>query len=196
MQAMMGQGFGGFNPMQRPNLSYGGKGGSGFNPMMGNNMNFMQQMLGVGNGSSRQELLHWAFKGRNAIAYVNTIFRISQTWDDLIDRDRVPTPDEINSLMWDALFTLGENPFYISFQHQLCAVQKSAALDWFAANELEVIGARQKNRLDHKRQQMALIAFVATLLYGPKWGAEVATAVRRHTHDEEFEDYIGGLDNG
>jgi hypothetical protein len=47
-----------------------------------------------------------------AFRFCDAICRISNTWDDLIDRDRAITPGEVNSAFWTALADLPMNLFY------------------------------------------------------------------------------------
>ncbi|HWI68294.1 MAG TPA: hypothetical protein VNS88_07930 [Nitrospiraceae bacterium] len=83
-------------------------------------------------------LLTDAVKGNKAAeALLRDGWGAMAVWDDLIDQDRVPTPEEINLAMWRLIATIPANPFYREHFADLFPLIKNAALTWMASNEVE-----------------------------------------------------------
>jgi hypothetical protein len=138
------------------------------------------------------ELVHWALKGNSeAIEFYGLLAGISQTWDDLIDGDGVEiTPEVVNAMMWDALVELPNNPFYARHFPRLNTLVQQTILDWLAANELEAGGTADKRVSFILRDSLAgVLVHCAYLTGGYEWANEIAPAVRRYIHDEDFDSY-------
>lgn len=57
-------------------------------------------------------LLEWMLGTTEAVDFLVTLFHIAEVWDDLIDKDKPVSDDQINEAFVMSLFDLGENPFY------------------------------------------------------------------------------------
>ena len=144
--------------------------------------------------ATERELLHWALQGdEQAVAFLETLGRISQVWDDLVDRDRPVAPEAITGAFRRCLIDLPLNPFFAAFREHLVGALDMVILDWMTANALERDPANTESDTALAyvlRDQLAgLIVLCARLLHGDAWALKVAVAVRRHIHDETIEDY-------
>lgn len=141
----------------------------------------------------REFLAHVLAGDQQAIELAMMVFRISQTWDDVIDDESVSNR-RINEMMWDALFSLTENPFYVQHINEIKPVLKMAALDWMSANELERGSEHDRTLAYVLRDSLTmLVQQLALIIGGYKWAVEVTPAIRRHFHDEHLADYLGEL---
>jgi len=117
---------------------------------------------------------------REAIAFVRVAFDVFETWDDLFDKDRECTPNEINAAFYAALVTLPRNRFYAENFALLNPLVETAILDWYAANSYEAAktleGLRQAYVLKSTAQQ--LIVMSARIVGGHEWAAEVNAKLR------------------
>lgn len=147
---------------------------------------------------TERELLVWGMKGdMNAVLFLESVMRITQVWDDLIDKDCVPTPENINACWRDALTGIPRNPFYRRFCDELIPLMDSFITDWHIANTLER-GTEQDKRIAYiiRDSLNALIIHCAALIGGHDWAVVVGIEVRRQVHDEDFEDYCRSVEHG
>jgi len=125
-----------------------------------------------------------------AVAFCECLFRVSQTWDDLIDQDKEVSKNQINSMMWEALVVLPSNPFYQRWQHELQPLLKAFILDWIDATTLESTDDHGKNIAFVLRDSVgAVVSHCAYLIGGYDWMVKVSPDVRRHIFEEKLEDY-------
>lgn len=130
-----------------------------------------------------------------AIQFVVRVFRALHVWDDLIDRDKPLTDDEINSVFWDLLVVLPTDPFYTRNIALLNSTLVNAIVNWHIANKLEREG-------DDKDKSIAFIlrgAYIdilsasAFVVGGMEWVKAVGPAIRRWAHEETFTEYMENL---
>lgn len=72
----------------------------------------------------------------DALSFLQDISRISELWDDLIDRDKVITEDQIEAAMMSALVSLPLNPFYQKHHTYLTPLVLQAINAWKDSNVL------------------------------------------------------------
>ena len=130
-----------------------------------------------------------------AIQFVVRVFRALHVWDDLIDKDKNLTDDEVNSVFWDLLVVLPVDPFYVRNIALLNSTLVNAIVNWHIANKLEREG-------DDKDKSIAFIlrgAYIdilsasAFLVGGMDWATEIGPAIRRWAHEETFAQYMENL---
>lgn len=130
-----------------------------------------------------------------AVQFVVRVFRALHVWDDLIDRDKPLTDDEINSVFWDLLVVLPTDPFYTRNIALLNSTLVNAIVNWHIANRLEREG-------DDKDKSIAFIlrgAYIdilsasAFVVGGMEWVKTAGPAIRRWAHEETFEQYLENL---
>jgi hypothetical protein len=133
---------------------------------------------------TESQLIRWALDGNEeAIAFVDAVSAISQTWDDLIDRDCDVSPEAINSMMWTALVELPNNPFYARHFGRLNTLVQQVIVDYLTADKRVSFILRDS--------LAGLIVHCSLLIGGYDWANAVAPAVRRYIHDEDFQAYAG-----
>ncbi len=54
----------------------------------------------------------WLLGNQEAISMVQTLVNVAEFWDDLIDGDKVPTPEESDAAFWGILVELHANAFF------------------------------------------------------------------------------------
>ena len=143
-----------------------------------------------------EQLANWIVRGnQDAYNFLIVVTNVLHFWDDLIDKDKPLSKDEIHSRMWDALVTLPRNKFYRTYFDELQPVLNCAIANWMAANQFEA--GEQKADLDIAfiiRSDYANLAIHSALLIGGEgWAATVAPHVRRFWHREGREEYERAL---
>jgi len=130
-----------------------------------------------------------------AIQFVVRIFRALHVWDDLIDRDKAITDDEINSVFWDLLVVLPTDPFYVRNIALLNSTLVNAIINWHIANKLEREGNEKDKSVAFilRGAYIDILSAAAFVVGGMQWVQEVGPAIRRWAHEETFDEYMVNL---
>lgn len=130
-----------------------------------------------------------------AIDCVWLIFSIGHVWDDLIDRDRHVTDEEIHAAFWQALVLLPTNSFYVQHITTLYPILLNTIVNWRAATAMERTGeARDREVAFVLRAGYAdLLSMSALLVGGQEWSIQVTPEIRRWMHEESYAEYLDNL---
>ena len=131
---------------------------------------------------------YWLMENEHAIAMINDFNRLSQTWDDLYDRDKPVDPAEVNRMMLRALVTIPRNPFYQQNFHDLQPVVEHCLFNWMDSNWLEQFGDNRDLQVSYilRSATTDLLIHVAYLVGGPDWRLKAAADIRKMIyHDNE-----------
>ena len=136
-------------------------------------------------------LFNYIYKGNaEAIALSYCLLRIAHAWDDLVDKDKELTNEDINNAFVDALFTLPNNPLW---DFRLNSVLYSVYLRWQEANVIEADKASTDNDLAMAWMLRAslydLFVIIADKLYGRAWAEYIGVSVRKF-YGESLKSYI------
>ncbi|MGP3789760.1 hypothetical protein [Pseudomonas sp. B392_1p] len=133
-----------------------------------------------------------------AILYCETLFRISQTLDDLIDGDKPISGDDVYRAFWEALIELPSNPFYRQNEPFLRPLMAAAMQDWRDSVSLERAGDHHGRTLAFvlRDQLTGLVVQCAGIVGGFDWMQEIGGEVRRYFHDETLADYLSEFKTG
>ena len=146
----------------------------------------------------RDHLLRWLRGDVAAVALIEDLGAITQTWDDLADGDAAVSHGALDDAFVRALTMLPRNPFWLRHQADLLPLLEAWILDWQTANVIE------RGQLDNqdmlrvawviRDSSAALIVACARIVGGWAWARAVSLEVRAWLHDEPFDRYVGGLD--
>lgn len=131
-----------------------------------------------------------------AVAFCETLFRISQTLDDLIDKDRAPEDAEIMSAFWQALIELPANPFYRQHEPYLRPLMATALQDWRDSVAMERADDHHGKTIAFvlRSQLTSLVVQCAYLVGGEGWMNQVSVAIRRHFYEDTLDTYLSDLE--
>jgi len=142
---------------------------------------------------TERAFLQRVLKGQAApIHFCESLFRVSQTLDDLVDRDKPVTDDAIYLAFWEALIELPANPFYRQHEPFLRPLMAAALQDWRDSVTLERDGEHHGRTLAFvlRDQLTSLVVQCAGIVGGFDWMQEVGAEVRRYFHDEYLASYL------
>lgn len=124
-----------------------------------------------------------------AVEYCQIVFRASQVLDDLIDGDKVSSLSVVNTF-WEIMIDLPKNSFYREHVDTLVPMQQVFLQDWEDASNLEKLGDEGQNIAFALRDTVGgLIIHAAALVGGREWARGIATAVRKHVHEDTLDEY-------
>jgi len=125
--------------------------------------------------------LSYFLKGNiDAMRLIIDIFDLIHIWDDLVDKDKERSNDEINNAFRIALIDIPLNPFYQRYQGHLIPLIMNCILQWEDANEMEKMGDSDKHQAFMLRASVIqLISYCAFLIGGMEWSRQVGTNIRK-----------------
>lgn len=126
-----------------------------------------------------------------AVEFVERFAGLCQVWDDLVDRDKPVTPEQVSETFIDALVHIPRNPFYQRHLPELQPIIEQLILDWLTANELERGDRHELTLAFVLRERLAsLVVRCASLLGGFEWGAAVGRRIWLRNHDGHLDEYL------
>jgi hypothetical protein len=146
---------------------------------------------------NEREFLQAVLQGNGpAIAFTETLFRISQVLDDLVDRDKPVSDAQIYRAFWEALIDLPGNPFYRQHEIALRPLMASALQDWWDATRLESESDIHGRTLAFVLRDMltGVVVQCAGLVGGFEWMQAQSVAIRKHFHEDTFGKYLDDLE--
>ena len=140
-----------------------------------------------------------AMGDEHATRFLLSMLDVAHLWDDLVDRDRIPTDSEVNKAFTDMLITLPANPFFRRYQEHLHPIVVNSIINWRVSNQLEN-GRSEIHRLEIayilRSSFVDLWTQVAYIMGGMDHAVAMGFKVRRGTHHEGFELYRKNLGLG
>jgi hypothetical protein len=83
------------------------------------------------------ERLEWFGGNQEALFMVDLMIDIAQTWDDVVDKDKEVTENDINRAFSNALIYLPLNGFYRQIQYQIIPMWITVISSFETANKFE-----------------------------------------------------------
>lgn len=142
------------------------------------------------------ELFNEIYKGNEQAKQLSfDLIQVSQTWDDLIDKDIEVSDDQINSAFIKSIFEMQANPLW----HQMGMAYHvlNVYLRW---RDATIIERSQHSDDDLNKCYMLragmydLFVLIAYFLFGDEW-AKIAGPVVRRFYGETLEDYKKEIKN-
>jgi hypothetical protein len=140
------------------------------------------------------KLMEW-IGDASAVNFILSFSDLCEVFDDLIDKDKPVTDDDIIRTLFTALVDIPMNPFFAHYRHQLVPVVITGINAWLDANKLERGSDNDKVFAYVLRDWYAeLVSFVIYLTRGRHYLRTVSMDVRTFfTHHETLEQYREGL---
>lgn len=135
------------------------------------------------------EVLMHALKGNEAaVRFCIDITFIAHVWDDLVDRDKERTSDEISNAFKSALVDIPSNPFYLANINDLRPLMMNVILQWQDANKLEVNGNTHDKHMAFmlRASFIQLFVYCAFLCGGGGWAETIGPEIRRIYQEDLF----------
>lgn len=144
--------------------------------------------------SRNAKLMEWV-GDTNAVSFILSFFDMCEVFDDLIDKDKPVTDEDIIRTLFTSLVDIPMNPFFVQFRQNLVPVIITGINAWLDANKLEKGSDNDKVFAYVLRDWYAeLVSFVIYLTRGRHYLRTVSMDVRTFfTHHETLEQYREGL---
>lgn len=144
--------------------------------------------------SERDAMLAAHVGDAGAINFLTTLFTIAETWDDLIDGDKLVPVEDVNRAFMFALVGLPANPFFAKYRDQLLPLLIVGINTWQDSNKLQG-GTLSERAVAYvlRDWHCEIASFCVFLLHGTAAMQRFSSVFREfHTRHETFDQYLGG----
>jgi hypothetical protein len=116
---------------------------------------------------------------------------LSHLWDDLVDKDKEATEDEINNAFLICLVYLPANPFYRSIQEQILPMWLTVVSAYQTANKFERDKDAHGIEISHGLRYAAgnIVAYMVYVCVGPEKAKEFLPDMWKNIFFERYDDY-------
>jgi hypothetical protein len=138
-----------------------------------------------------EQFLVFAMKGdMDAVRLVKAIVQVAGVWDDLIDKDKPVSDEDINTMMWNALVAIPTNPFYTKVGALLQPLFQVGILNWHLSNEMRKEPGRSREIAHVARYSAGDVAlYMMALIGGVEWVRAHGAQMKLRMQREDFRRY-------
>lgn len=135
--------------------------------------------------------LEWFGGNQDALNMYRMFVTLLHTWDDLVDKDRPKTEQEINNAFLICLVYLQANPFYKSIQEQVLPMWLTVVSAYETANKFEKDKDEHGIEIGHTLRYAAghIVSYAVHVCVGPEKAREYLPDVWKNVVHERFEEY-------
>lgn len=135
--------------------------------------------------------LEWFGGNAEALAMYQMFVDLSHTWDDIIDKDKDLTSEQVNHAFLIALVYLPANPFYKSIQPQILPMWMAIVAAYEAANKFEKDKDPHGLEIAHTLRYAAgnIVAYAMLVCLGPEKAREYIPEMWKAVVFERYDDY-------
>lgn len=124
----------------------------------------------------------------HAVDWLLMVFQAIQLFDDVADGDEVKR-DDLNSVIWNTLVCMGQNPFYRENSSVLTPLMGAMILKWQASDTVERYGIADAKSFNWRAGYYDLVLMAVQLTQGTEFATKNAHIVLG-LYGETLEDYL------
>ena len=135
--------------------------------------------------------LEWFGGNQDALNVYRMFVHLAHLWDDLVDKDKEATEDDINNAFLICLVYLPANPFYRSIQEQILPMWLTVVSAFQTANKFERDKDPHGIEIAHGLRYAAgnIMAYIVHVCVGPEKAKEFLPEMWKAVFYERFDDY-------
>jgi hypothetical protein len=135
--------------------------------------------------------IEWFGGNQYALDMAYMMEDISHTWDDLIDKDREVSEDQVNKVFMCCLVYLPTNPFYRNIQDAIIPMWVTVISSYQTANYFEKTKDQHGIEIAHSLRYAAgnILAYAIHVCVGPEKSKEYIPEMWKEVFFERFDDY-------
>jgi hypothetical protein len=137
------------------------------------------------------DTLRDCLRGRqDAVDLVLMIREVSHTWDDLIDKDKPVTPEQIHRAFWISLIGIKTNAFFCEHEDVLLPILETGILNYVASVDLERTPGHSRHLAHTARYAVGdVVLIMARLIGGLDWAMANAATLKLLLQTDSFSDF-------
>ena len=135
--------------------------------------------------------LEWFGGNENALRMFNAFVDLAHVWDDLVDKDKPVSADDINRAFLTCLVYLPANPFYRSIQNEILPMWVTVVSAYETANFFEANKDAHGIEIAHGLRYAAgnIMAYAVVACVGAQKAKEFLPEMWKAIFYERFDDY-------
>lgn len=135
--------------------------------------------------------LEWFGGNQDALNVYRMFVDLAHLWDDLVDKDKPTTENQINSAFLICLVYLPANPFYQTIQQAILPMWLVVVSAYQTANHFEQNKDEHGLEIAHTLRYAVgnIVAYMVHVCVGPEKAAEILPEVWKAVVYERFDDY-------
>lgn len=135
--------------------------------------------------------LEWFGGNADALQVYQAMVDLAHTWDDLVDKDKDVSQEDINRGFLICLVYLQTNPFYRQIQDQIIPMWVSVVSAYETANQFEKTKDEHGIEIAHTLRYAAghIVSYMVHVCVGADKAKEIMPEVWKTMVPERFEDY-------
>jgi len=139
--------------------------------------------------------LEWFGNNQDALNMYRMFVDLAHVWDDLVDKDKELTEDQVNNAFLIALCYLPANPFYQQIQYAILPMWLTVVSAYQTANKFEKDKDERGLEIGHMLRYAAgnIVAYAVHVCVGPEKAKEIMPEVWKHIVAERLDEYKKGL---
>jgi len=140
---------------------------------------------------NKEGKLEWFGGNQDALNAYRMFVDLAHLWDDLVDKDKEATEDDINNAFLICLVYLPANPFYRSIQEQILPMWLVVVSAYQTANKFERDKDAHGIEIAHGLRYAAgnIVAYMVYVCVGPEKAKEFLPEMWKNVFFERYEDY-------
>jgi len=141
------------------------------------------------------EVIRPFFKGNEwAVRLIDDLFAVWHIWDDLIDKDKPVSDEQINQAFILAFVNIPRNVFYQTHFSILNPIMENVIINWLASVKLENGNNQLDIAFDLRNSYVNMVTACANIIGGPEWAAQVSIAAHQALRKvETYETYVQSI---
>lgn len=130
----------------------------------------------------------------DALALALMLVKISDVWDDLIDKDVDVKPEDINEMMWFALSGINRNTFFRAHYAELLPLMETSIFNWIASDELKSKHGSKGVEIANVIRHSLCDVFVhmARIIGGYQWAIAVTPLIKMLAQEDTLDEFLKG----
>ena len=135
--------------------------------------------------------LEWFGGNQDALNVYRMFVDLAHLWDDLVDKDKPTTDNQINNAFLICLVYLPANPFYQTIQRAILPMWLVVVSAYQTANHFEQNKDEHGLEIAHTLRYAVgnIVAYMVHVCVGPEKAAEILPEVWKAVVYERFDDY-------
>jgi len=135
--------------------------------------------------------LEWFGGNQDALNMYKAFINLAHVWDDLIDKDKEVTNEQVNTAFLTCLVYLPANPFYRSIQDQILPMWITVVSAYETANFFEKNKDEHGVEIAHTLRYAAgnIIAYAVHVCVGSEKAKDILPEVWKAIVFERYDDY-------
>lgn len=135
--------------------------------------------------------LEWFGGNQDALNMCRLLITLGHTWDDIVDKDKPISEDDINNAFLIALVYLPANPFYQRIQAQVLPMWITVVSAYQTANHFERTKDAHGIEIAHTLRYAVgnILAYAMHVCLGPEKAKEHLPEMWKAAVAERFDDY-------